>query len=1340
MKKLYFLLAVIVLSLSATAQKSVGINTNDPKSTFDVNGNLALREGPSLVLSNGGASGGVNDNIVLPDITGLSGVKASFYRITGPTAAFSIYGVVPNSGADGQLVTLMNTTTNVMTVKNNASSIAANSIKTLSGTDMVTVAGMSSITLQYNKTDARWYVTGSENFTVSSTSLPTKDIVPGTGSAITVVNGANQVVGGGNVVVDVQTNGLGQKGIVPGPTGLNGNQAYGTDNAGNPAWGKVQNAQMQNSSVTVNTGTGLSGGGNVALGGTLNLTNTAPDQTVVLNSGTGISATGTYPNFTITNTGDLSTTNEGSLTVGAGTATTSLISSNTSGSTPVTLQAGSNVTLSETGNTITIASSNSGGTVTSIATTAPITGGTITTTGTIGLTQLGDVLAGTGVSVSGGTDKLPGSADVTITNTGVTSITGTTNQINVNQSTGAVTLSTPQNIHTGANVTFNSVTAPNDIFGRINVIDTRASDFAPNTFDNEVAFEFKARGSIAGTPGSGTYGGLMTLAPWGDNSGDLHHQLFFNNGGIFYRTGQPDNTTWNGWSQVLTSANIGSNINGTTNYVPKFTGANTIGNSLIYDNGGGIGIGTTGSARLHVSGGGMLLGTNGFTSNTRTLTILEDGDTQFNFGAYPGQWTSALQIQDNTTSRFVWLSPLDNGSGANARLVSAGSGFDIYTNVSIQAMSLSSSGAATFPSLSAGGLVKSVGGTLQIAGGGDLPAGSGNYIQNGTGSQSANFNITGFGYAGNYFQTPTLYVSNYRHTASTYENIYSDNNGSGGFHLFRNDGNSWGYFYGDNGGIGILKDGSWAVRATGSPNGTNSDVSFFTDGGSRRAYVSGSGLYFDLANPYINASSYFISPGGAYFNSGTVYFEAATQHRGGIQNDGANYNGYVRVHDDLWTAGWVRTDGATGWYSQTYGGGWNMQDNTWLRTYGNKAILASGGLAGYGNSVFGGTYGTNPRIYANYDNVGAGGIMVSDDGGFFDYNDAYIEYRGSTGLAVRVDNNAGGIVMRMTNTAGGSLADRRIITDNNAWGLVGASGNAFYQVWAYNHVVASKREWKKDITEVSGAVAAKVMEDLDRLHPYMYRYKEETDVPVDGQETKYRPGLHMGLIVDESPDYILSQPYDGVDIYAAATLGITAGKVNREDIKEIKNAMGWNGETVSVQDFGSIAVNNESMWVAFDAAFTSKLNGAVPVVTLTGNKSCGDIYITEKSDKGFRVKVAGDFNNLQLDYIAMAKVAHNAPKASDVPAETLAKMYVTPEVKRISEQYAHKPENNMENIKAKAQAEAVEIQKQRAAEIKANIASTDPPSEIQKTTGPTNDKLPESKMAPMGSPAMPQQK
>ena len=48
--------------------------------------------------------------------------------------------------------------------------------------------------------------------------------------------------------------------------------------------------------------------------------------------------------------------------------------------------------------------------------------------------------------------------------------------------------------------------------------------------------------------------------------------------------------TWGAWKELADNASI----SGTTNYVSKFTSGNTIGNSLIYDNGTNVGIGTTG--------------------------------------------------------------------------------------------------------------------------------------------------------------------------------------------------------------------------------------------------------------------------------------------------------------------------------------------------------------------------------------------------------------------------------------------------------------------------------------------------------------------------------------------------------------------------------------------------------------------------------------------------------------------------------------------------------------------------------------------------------------------------
>ncbi|MBI2679371.1 MAG: hypothetical protein HYX28_11375, partial [Candidatus Koribacter versatilis] len=92
------------------------------------------------------------------------------------------------------------------------------------------------------------------------------------------------------------------------------------------------------------------------------------------------------------------------------------------------------------------------GSVTSVATGSGLTGGPITTSGTISIAAAGvtnamlanssiTVSAGTGISVSGSPVSLGGT--VTVTNAGVTSLAGTANQITASAATGAVTLSFP---------------------------------------------------------------------------------------------------------------------------------------------------------------------------------------------------------------------------------------------------------------------------------------------------------------------------------------------------------------------------------------------------------------------------------------------------------------------------------------------------------------------------------------------------------------------------------------------------------------------------------------------------------------------------------------------------------------------------------------------------------------------------------------------------------------------------------------------------------------------------------------------------------------------------------
>lgn len=41
---------------------------------------------------------------------------------------------------------------------------------------------------------------------------------------------------------------------------------------------------------------------------------------------------------------------------------------------------------------------------------------------------------------------------------------------------------------------------------------------------------------------------------------------------------------------------------------------------------------------------------------------------------------------------------------------------------------------------------------------------------------------------------------------------------------------------------------------------------------------------------------------------------------------------------------WVRSVGATGWYNETYGGGWYMTDTTWVQSYNGKPIYVENGV------------------------------------------------------------------------------------------------------------------------------------------------------------------------------------------------------------------------------------------------------------------------------------------------------------------------------------------------------------------------------------------------------------
>lgn len=193
----------------------------------------------------------------------------------------------------------------------------------------------------------------------------------------------------------------------------------------------------------------LSGGGGAIVlkeGASINLTrtadtitiaNTAPDQTVVI-TGAGINVvTGTYPNFTITGTEvDGNTANEGLLGVGAGGAASSVLLSNTTGASGVTINAAGINAISET-------TSANGGQITITAT--EVDGSTTNELQTIANTSTSTTHTAT-LSNSGGSMQLVEGANVTLTTTGtgldgIVTIAATSAGVSaLNSLTGSVTI------------------------------------------------------------------------------------------------------------------------------------------------------------------------------------------------------------------------------------------------------------------------------------------------------------------------------------------------------------------------------------------------------------------------------------------------------------------------------------------------------------------------------------------------------------------------------------------------------------------------------------------------------------------------------------------------------------------------------------------------------------------------------------------------------------------------------------------------------------------------------------------------------------------------------------
>jgi hypothetical protein len=153
MKSLFIFIASTLFFVSNSASQNVGVNTPTPEATLDVNGDVIFRTADVT------AADGIN--IALD----VNNPRFSYYRITGPTADFTIAGIT--AGNDGRLLTIFNRTGFTMQINNEDASAAVTDMIVTGTNADITIINKGIINLQYDATEQKWIVRSSSKGSVS---------------------------------------------------------------------------------------------------------------------------------------------------------------------------------------------------------------------------------------------------------------------------------------------------------------------------------------------------------------------------------------------------------------------------------------------------------------------------------------------------------------------------------------------------------------------------------------------------------------------------------------------------------------------------------------------------------------------------------------------------------------------------------------------------------------------------------------------------------------------------------------------------------------------------------------------------------------------------------------------------------------------------------------------------------------------------------------------------------------------------------------------------------------------------------------------------------------------
>ena len=143
----------------------------------------------------------------------------------------------------------------------------------------------------------------------------------------------------------------------------------------------------------------------------------------------------------------------------------------------------------------------------------------------------------------------------------------------------------------------------------------------------------------------------------------------------------------------------------------------------------------------------------------------------------------------------------------------------------------------------------------------------------------------------------------------------------------------------------ITFDGTILYLDGKAASATTASNIYFSDDATLTLYAITSGQDSNYGTETVGIQSCFDGQNptsSSYTTQYTNRCQIALQPRGGrvaIGTTNASYT--LHVAGSIYATSWLRTYGSTGWYSETYGGGWYMSDSDWVRVYNNKGVYTA---------------------------------------------------------------------------------------------------------------------------------------------------------------------------------------------------------------------------------------------------------------------------------------------------------------------------------------------------------------------------------------------------------------